>query len=123
MINSNKFIQQQIAKIAQGFGIFDCIPCARAIKIFLIKQNIKGKQIIVETGSQDPIYGRIFDDSIRELISTTGHHQGIEINLNGETIIFDNIHHQGIKKYDWLNNLYSPLLDEGKQFKITEISF
>lgn len=123
MLIPNHNLQQQITKIAQTFDIFDCIPCARTIKIFLIKNNIKGKQIIINTGSQDPIYGRIYDDSIGELISTTGTHHGIEINVNGESIIFDNIHHQGIKKLDWLNNLYSPLLDEGKQFEITEIDF
>ena len=123
MINFSDNIQLKITKIAKTFGIFDCIPCARSIKIFLIQQNVKGKQIIVNTGSQDPIYGRIYDDSIGELIATTGHHEGISIIIEGEEIVFDNLHPQGINKVNWLSNLYSPILEQGKQFNIQEIPF
>jgi hypothetical protein len=123
MINSRDNLQSKITKIAKTFGIFDCIPCSIAIKQFLIQNQVQGKQIIVKTGSQDPIYGRIYDDSIGELIATTGHHEGISVIIEGKEFVFDNLHPQGINKVNWLTNLYSPILDEGKQFNIQEIAF
>ncbi|MBW4673676.1 MAG: hypothetical protein KME52_06545 [Desmonostoc geniculatum HA4340-LM1] len=81
------------------------------------------KHIKLDTGSQDPIYGRIYDDSIGELIATTGHHEGILIEIGGIELVFDNIHYQGITRLRWMQNLYSPILDVGKEFQITEIYF
>jgi hypothetical protein len=106
----------QIEAIASQFGIFDCIPCARLIKEFLEAQGIPGKQIQIDTGSQDPLYGRIYDDSVGELIATTGDHEGIAIEVDGQELVFDNIHPQGLRRSIWLRNLYSPLLDDGFSF-------
>jgi hypothetical protein len=113
----------QIEAIASQFGIFDCIPCARAIREFLEEQGIPGKQIQLDTGSQDPLCGRIYDDSVGELIATTGHHEGIAIEVDGQELLFDNIHPQGLRRAIWIQNLYSPCLDEGRFFQITEIEF
>jgi Papain fold toxin 2 len=91
MLNRNNSVYQQVNKIANNFGIFDCIPCARAIKEFLVEQGVRGKHIKLDTGSQDPLYGRIYDDSINELIATTGHHEGIAVEINKQEIVFYNI--------------------------------
>lgn len=123
MLSRSDPVYLEVIKIASSFGIFDCIPCARAIKYFLIEAKIRAKQIEIDTGSQDPIYGRIYDDSIDELIATTGHHEGIAIEIDGIEIVFDNIHHQGIPRSVWLENLYSPILDEGRDFQIEETIF
>ncbi|MFM7366406.1 MAG: papain fold toxin domain-containing protein [Sphaerospermopsis kisseleviana] len=122
-MHQEDIIYQQIIAIARSYGIFDCIPCARAIKEFLIRQGIHGKHIKLDTNSQDPIYGRIYDASIGELIATTGHHEGVIIEINGVEIVVDNIHHQGITRLDWIQNLYSPILDAGLEFQITETYF
>jgi hypothetical protein len=123
ILNKEDIIYQQIIAIASSYGIFDCIPCARAIKEFLIRQSIHGKHIKINTNSQDPIYGRIYDDSIGELIATTGHHEGVIIEINNLELVFDNIHHQGITRLNWIQNLYSPILDAGLEFQITETYF
>jgi hypothetical protein len=113
----------EITRIARAFGIFDCIPCAREIKAFLIQQEIHGVHLKIDTGSQDPMLSRIYDDSIGELIATTGHHEGIEIRVEGRALVFDNIHAEGIPRSVWLENLYSPFLETGEAFRITEIVF
>ncbi|QLE58970.1 papain fold toxin domain-containing protein [Nostoc sp. TCL26-01] len=123
ILNRDDAIYQQIIQIANNYGIFDCIPCARAIKEFLESQGVRGKYIKLDTGSQDPIYGRIYDDSIGELIATTGHHEGIIIQIDDIEIVFDNIHYQGITRLDWMENLYSPIMEIGKELQITEIYF
>ena len=123
MLSRNDPICQEVIGIASSFGIFDCIPCARAIKEFLIEQGVQGKQIKLDTGSQDPLYGRIYDDSVGELIATTGHHEGIILEIEGQEIVFDNIHFEGIPKLIWMQNLYSPILEIGEDFKIVEIPF
>ncbi|MBS9386300.1 MAG: hypothetical protein HEQ24_19595 [Dolichospermum sp. BR01] len=123
ILNKEDIIYQQIIAIASSYGIFDCIPCARAIKEFLIRQSIHGKHIKINTNSQDPIYGRIYDDSIGELIASTGHHEGVIIEINNVELVFDNIHHQGIARLNWIQNLYSPILDVGLEFQIKETYF
>lgn len=123
MLSRSDRICQQVTQIASSFGIFDCIPCAKAIKELLIEQGVLGKHIKLDTGSQDPLYGRIYDDSIGELIATTGHHEGISIEIDGQEIVFDNIHSQGILRSVWMQNLYSPLLDAGGRYEIIENEF
>jgi Papain fold toxin 2 len=122
-VNTSNEISQQVAKIARCFGIFDCIPCARAVMDFLVKQGIQGKQIKLDTGSQDDRYGRIYDDRVGQLISTTGYHEGIEIEINGEKLVFDNLYPDGIVRSDWISNFYTPIVEEGGQFQVTEINF
>jgi hypothetical protein len=81
------------------------------------------KHIKINTNSQDPIYGRIYDDSIGGLIATTGHHEGVIIEINDRELVFDNIYHQGITRLNWIQNLYSPILDAELEFQITETYF
>jgi len=38
-LNKEDIIYQQVIAIASSYGIFDCIPCARAIKEFLISDD------------------------------------------------------------------------------------
>jgi ribosomal protein L21E len=109
-LSRDDWLCQEVIRIASGFGIFDCIPCARAVKEFLVGQGVQGKHIKLDTGSQDPLYGRIYDDSVGELIATTGHHEGIAIAVDGEEVVFDNIHFEGIPRSVWMQNLYSPIL-------------
>lgn len=123
MLNRNDETYQQIASIARSFGVFDCIPCARGIQQFVIEREIPGKQIKLDTGSQDPVFGRIYDDSIGELIATTGHHEGIALEVDGEEFVFDNLHPEGIPRSAWMQNLYSPILEVGRKFEVTEVGF
>lgn len=123
ILSSNDPVFQEVVRIAIGFGIFDCIPCARAIKEFLVEQGVQGKHIKLDTGSQDPLYGRIYDDSVGELIATTGHHEGVVVEIEGEEIMVDNIHSEGIPRSVWMQNLYSPILEVGREFQVTEKMF
>ncbi len=123
ILSSNDPVFQEVVRIASGFGIFDCIPCARAIKEFLVEQGVQGKHIKLDTGSQDPLYGRIYDDSLGELIATTGHHEGVVVEIEGDEIIVDNIHSKGIPRSVWMQNLYSPILEVGREFHVTEKMF
>ncbi|MCL1467641.1 papain fold toxin domain-containing protein [Argonema galeatum] len=123
MLSSNDPVFQEVVRIASGFGIFDCIPCARVIKEFLVEQGVQGKHIKLDTGSQDPLYGRIYDDSVGELIATTGHHEGVVVEIEGEEIVVDNIHPEGIPRSVWMQNLYSPILEVGREFQVTEKMF
>jgi Papain fold toxin 2 len=122
-VNTSDEIRQQVTIIASRFGFFDCIPCARAVIDFLVEQGIQGKQIKLDTGSQDDRYGRIYDDSVGQLISTTGYHEGVEIEINGQKLVFDNLQPDGIIRSAWISNLYTPIVDEGGQFQIAEIDF
>jgi hypothetical protein len=123
MLQPTDPIIQEISKIARGFDLFACIPCARAIQQFMMSQNVSGVKIQLDTGSQDSIYGRIYDDSIEDLIATTGHHEGILLMIEEQQIVFDNIHVTGISKAAWLANLYSPIFEIGRTFQVTETSF
>lgn len=123
MLSSNDPVFQEVVRIASGFGIFDCILCATAIKGFLVEQGVQGKHIKLDTGSQDPLYGSIYDDSIGELIATTGHHEGVVFEIDGEEIVVNNIHSEGIPRSVWMQNLYSPILEVGREFQVTEKMF
>jgi hypothetical protein len=123
MPSRDDWVCQEVIRIASDLGIFDCIPCARAIKEFLVAQGVQGRHIKLDTGSQDPLYGRIYDDSVGELIATTGHHEGVAIEIDEQEIVFDNIHCEGIPRSVWMQNLYSPILEAGREFEVTEIEF
>ena len=114
-------IRQQIAKIASEFSIFQCTECAAEIAEFLIKNNLRGTLIKINTGSSETPLGNIYHDGLQQNIATNGQHQGIAVVIESEELIFDNIHHQGIPRKIWLNNLYSPIKDFGYDFQITEI--
>ncbi|MEX0269822.1 papain fold toxin domain-containing protein [Leptolyngbyaceae cyanobacterium UHCC 1019] len=116
-------LHQQITKLAQEFRLFECIQCAEAIKRFLIRQGISGQHIKLFTGSVEDPFSNIYDEVLKQNISTNGRHEAIAVTINNEELIFDNIHPEGISRQDWLNNLYSPINDMGKDFQITEVDF
>ncbi|MEH2307907.1 papain fold toxin domain-containing protein [Nostoc sp.] len=52
-----------------------------------------------------------------------GLHEAIAVDVDGQELIFDNIHPEGISRVNWINNLYCPALDLGGNFQITETDF
>uniref|UniRef100_B8HUB9 Tox-PL-2 domain-containing protein n=1 Tax=Cyanothece sp. (strain PCC 7425 / ATCC 29141) TaxID=395961 RepID=B8HUB9_CYAP4 len=116
-------LRQQITSIASRFGDFECEPCADAIEKFLRQQGISGKRIKLYTGSALGLYGNIFHDGLERNISTNGRHQGVIVELDGQEIVFDNIHHEGVERTKWLLNFHCSALDMGGSFHRTEITF
>ncbi|MBN3924907.1 papain fold toxin domain-containing protein [Nostoc sp. NMS4] len=113
----------KLSAIAAKFQIFECIPCAIALRQFLIDQNISGKQISLFTGSTEDPFCNIYHERLRQNISINGRHEAIAVAIDGQELIFDNIHPEGISRVDWINNLYCPAQDLGGNFQITETEF
>lgn len=116
-------LRQQVRQIANRFNLFECVDCAEAIKEFLIQRRIAGKQIKLYTGRAKGKYGNIYHDGLQRNIATNGRHEGIVIEIAGEEIVFDNIHHEGIAREAWMENLYCLAMDLGSGFEITLIEF
>ena len=70
-------------------------------------QGIQGKVLRLETASKRGLSGRTYDDRTQKLIATNGYHEGIEVKIEEEAIIFDNIYSEGIQKNIWLDNFLS----------------
>ncbi|MEH2059750.1 MAG: papain fold toxin domain-containing protein [Nostoc sp.] len=47
----------------------------------------------------------------------------MSVEIDGQELIFDNIHPEGISRVSWINNLYCPAQDLGGNFQITETDF
>jgi Papain fold toxin 2 len=116
-------LHQQITAIASRFHLFECVECAAAIQQFLITQNISGKSIRLFTGNTREPFCNIYHERLQENISTNGRHEAIAVEINGQELIFDNIHHHGISRVDWMNSFYCPIQDLGAIFQITETEF
>ncbi|MBO1346547.1 MAG: hypothetical protein EBE86_003685 [Hormoscilla sp. GUM202] len=116
-------LRQQIMMVASQFKLFECAPCAQAIKEFLTARGISGKQIKLYTGRAKGKYGNIYHEGLQRNIATNGRHEGIAVTIGGEELIFDNIHHEGILREDWMANLYCIALDLESGFEVTEIDF
>jgi hypothetical protein len=84
-----------------------------------------GKQIQLYTGDSVGRDSYIYDDSVGgEAISANGYHVGIAIERDGQAIVFDNHHPDGIAKEQWIANLLFPSrLYHGVSFQVTELSF
>lgn len=121
--SSEQELRKQIAHIASRFGLFECDSCANPIKEFLILKKIQGKQIKLYTGRANGKYGNIYHEGLKRNIATNGRHEGIAVNLSQEEIVFDNIHHEGLPRKDWIENLYCLALDLGSDWEVTEIYF
>lgn len=67
----------------------------------------------------------IYDDSVPgDAISINGRHEGIAIIIEGQEIVFDNHHHNGIVRGEWMSNiLFYGLVYTGQSFEITEQEF
>jgi Papain fold toxin 2 len=122
-LRSDDELRQNITQVASRFGLFECDTCAQAIMEFLLTRQIKGKQIKLYTGSAKGKYGNIYHDGLGRNIATNGRHEGIAIEIGGQEIIFDNIHHQGIARETWIANLHCLALDLGGNWEVTEIEF
>ena len=116
-------LRQQVTEVASQFQIFQCEPCASAIKNFLIQRGIRGKHIKLYTGSSEDPYGNIYHEIIQKNIATNGRHEAIFLEIEGQELVFDNIHPGGIDRISWMNNLYCPIKDTGGNFQVTEIDF
>lgn len=115
--------QIKIQSIAGKYPVFECIACAKEIRDFLETHSIPGKLIRISTGSIAWPYSNIYHIGRDELISQNNRHEAIAVNINGEEIIFDNLHPNGIARQDWLANFDSPVLDAGESFLIHEVPF
>lgn len=85
-----------------------CVECANQIEAYLKEQGIHGRRVKLDTTRQVREDDFIIDDSLpasSDAISTNGHHEGIAIRINGEEIVFDNHHPDGVPAQQWMNNL------------------
>lgn len=121
--NKDISVKRQITDIADNFPIFACFDCATAIKNFLIKQKIPGKQIFLSTGSTQKPFCNIYCDRLGQNISINGKHTAIAVLINGQEWIFDNIYPQGISRVEWINSFCSPIQDLGRDFQIDDSEF
>ncbi|WP_242056417.1 MULTISPECIES: papain fold toxin domain-containing protein [unclassified Nostoc] len=53
-------MRDELSAIASAFKIFECVPCAIALRQFLIEQNISGTQISLFTGSTEDPFCNIY---------------------------------------------------------------
>lgn len=120
-MDNSAIIRQEITQIARQFHNFQCVPCAEAIRNFLIVRGFSGKLIKLFTGSSQGKYGNIYHDKLGYNISTNGRHQAIAVILDGVELVFDNLHPTGIPKDVWLSNFYCLAMDLGSGFEIIEI--
>ncbi|MEH1787731.1 papain fold toxin domain-containing protein [Nostoc sp.] len=116
-------IHSQLSAIAAQFQIFECVPCAIALRQYIIDQNISGKQVSLFTGSAEDPFCNIYHEHLQQNISINGRHEAIAVEIDGQELIFDNIHPEGISRVNWINNLYCPAQDLGGNFQITETKF
>jgi ubiquitin C-terminal hydrolase len=121
--NHDLSIDRQITVIADNFPIFSCFDCAVAIRNFLVKHKIPGKQILLSTGSTQKPFCNIYCDRLGQNISINGKHTAIAVSIDGQERIFDNIHPQGVSRVEWINSFYSPIQDLGQDFHIVETEF
>lgn len=114
---------EQIKTIAKQYQMFECVACAIALRKFLISQGMEGKHISLFTGSTEDPFCNIYHESLQQNISINGRHEATAIQINGQEIIFDNIHPNGISRVEWQSNLYCVMQDLGKDFQILETEF
>ncbi|WP_413174674.1 papain fold toxin domain-containing protein [Anabaena azotica] len=120
---TNTDIHCQLSNIAQQFQIFECVSCAIALRQFLINLKIPGREICLFTGSTEYPFCNIYHEVLQQNISINGRHFAIAVEINGQELIFDNIHPEGISRVNWINNLYCAAQDLGGEFQITETEF
>jgi Papain fold toxin 2 len=116
-------LHPQITEIASRFQRFECVDCASAVQQFLSTQNIPGTQIFLFTGSTQKPFCNIYCDRLQQNISINGRHTAIAVDIDGQELIFDNIHPQGISRVNWINSFYCPIQDLGGNFQLTETEF
>lgn len=120
---SDDNLHRQLSAIATQFQIFECVPCVIALRQFLTNRSISGKQISIFTGSTEDPFCNIYHERLRRNISINGRHEAIAVEIDGQELIFDNVHPEGISRVDWIDNLYCPAQDLGGNFLIAETEF
>lgn len=84
--------------IAEQFQIFESVSCAVALREFLIAYNIPGKQVSLFTGSTEDPFCNIYHERLQQNISINGRHEAIAVEIDGQELMFDNIHPEGISR-------------------------
>ena len=84
---------------------------------------IPGREINLFTGSTEDPFCNIYHEVLQQNISINGRHYAIAVEIDGQELIFDNIHPEGISRVNWINNLYCVIQDLGGEFQITETEF
>jgi RHS repeat-associated protein len=94
-------ITDKIKSITKNWTNFQCKECASDIISMLKKEGIKGDKISLKAkGNRHFI---VSDKHGADAVSTNGEHVGVLI----EGVVYDNIHKEGIKLADWLNDFHS----------------
>lgn len=94
-----------------------CDECAELVKIELMRSNISGRHIRLETNAKNGVLGLIWDDGTEQQIATAGFHEAIVVNLGGEEVVFDNIYPQGKPYREWQMNL---VVSPGNELKLVK---
>jgi hypothetical protein len=72
--------------------IFECVECAASIRYFLVQQNLSGRQISLSTGTTERPFCHIYHDGLGRNISLNGRHEAIAVTIEGQELVFDNVH-------------------------------
>lgn len=88
-----------------------------------MQQGISGKRIKLYSGSSEKPLCNIYHEISQQNISTNGRHEAIAVEIEGEELIFDNLHPQGVTRAQWLQNFYCAAMDMGEAFQVTETEF
>ncbi|MDB9381418.1 papain fold toxin domain-containing protein [Nodularia spumigena CS-584] len=99
---TNGKVHSQLSAIAE-IQIFECVSCAIALRQFLINQKVSGKQISLSTGTTEDPFCNIYHERLQQNISINGRHEAIAVEIDGQELIFDNIHPEGISRVESIN--------------------
>ena len=116
-------LREELKAIAEQYDIFECVPCSEALRQYLIAQKFAGKQISLFTGSTEDPFCNIYHEGLQKNISINGRHVAVAIMIEGQEMVFDNIHPEGIPRQQWLENFYCPIQDLGGEVEITGSNF
>ncbi|NJR52598.1 MAG: hypothetical protein HC780_26530 [Leptolyngbyaceae cyanobacterium CSU_1_3] len=119
----NAELCQQLKQIASNFSMFEYVSCASAIQLHLVARGIRGKQVMLCTGSARGKYGNIYHDGLQRNISTNGRHVAIAVEVGGQEMMFDNIHSAGILRQAWASSFYCLVIELGGCFEVNEVEF
>jgi hypothetical protein len=94
------------AVVSRGLAkIGTCDECAELIKTELMRNNISGRHLRLETGGNRGVQGLIWDDGVQRQIATNGYHEAIVVDIGGKQIAFDNVYTKGKPFEQWRNDL------------------
>ncbi|NJK48401.1 hypothetical protein HC931_09590 [Candidatus Gracilibacteria bacterium] len=99
---SDEEIYQEVSKIVEPFGLFECFECAQAVIDWLRQNQIHGTMLRLRTKYRDAfiLSSRWERLGNTESISSNGIHYGVEV--RGQ--VFDNLSSEGLNKEAWIND-------------------